>query len=163
MKEVKAIAKNVRSTARKTRIPADAVRGMNAGLALDVLKYMTKGAALDVRKVVASAMANAVENEKMDASKLIISQIFVDPAFTIKRFRPQSKGRVRSILKRNCHITVFVTDGSAVAPKEAKSKVAKETVKAESTEIKPVAKKETKKAVSKEAKPVKKVTKSTKK
>lgn len=163
MKEVKAVAKNVRSSARKARIPADAVRGMNALYALDVLKFTPKKAAHDVRKVVASAVANAVNNEEMKAEDLTISKVFVDEAFTYKRWRPESKGRARGIMKRNCHITVYVTDQPQVDSKAAKAEQKQEQKAEEKKEEKPkAAKKETKKAEKKpkaEKKETKKTTK----
>ncbi len=165
MKEVKAVAKNVRGSARKARIPAAAVRGMRAEKALDVLKYMPRRAAHDVRKVVASAVANAVHNEGMESDKLIISKIHVDEAFTMKRYRPESKGRVRAIMKRNSNITVYVTDGAAEESKtkEVKAEKKSEEKKTESKKVeskKAEPKKKTKPAAKKAA--AKKETKSTK-
>lgn len=155
-KEIKAQAKNTDSSAQKARIVADAVRGMNALYALDVLKFMRKGAAHDVRKVVKSAIANAEHNESMNPEELVISQIFVDEGITYKRFRPESKGRVRRIMKRNSHITVIVSDKK---DKSEGLKVSEEVKEAKSTtktttDKKPkAAKKETKKTKAKTAKP----------
>ena len=147
--KVKAQAKYVKGSPIKARLVADAVRGMDASAALVQLKYMQKKAAHDVYKVVASAVANATHNNKMDASKLFISSIMIDEAPTFKRFRPESKGRARRILKRNCHITVYVEEKAAVVADTKSVKAEKPATK--KSETKAEAKPATKKPATKKA------------
>jgi large subunit ribosomal protein L22 len=123
--EVRAQAKYISRSPRKMRPIADAIRGMKANLALANLKYMAKGGAADIYKVVASAVANATNNARMNADKLVISQIMIDVAPTFKRSRAESKGRSRRILKRNSHITVFVQEPGTDPVKPAKVAAAK--------------------------------------
>jgi large subunit ribosomal protein L22 len=99
MKTVKAIAKNVRGSVRKARIPAMVVEGMYVDEALPVLKYMPKRAALNVYKVVNSARANAVNNFGMNPENLVITRVQVDKGMTLKRFRPKSRGNAAEIIK----------------------------------------------------------------
>jgi large subunit ribosomal protein L22 len=113
-KEVKAQAKYVKGSPRKARLVVNAVRGLPALQALDVLKYMPKGAAHKVRKVVQSALANATHNDNLAASDLVVSKIMVDSAPMFKRGRAESKGRYRKILKRNSHITVYLAKKGAI-------------------------------------------------
>lgn len=120
--KVKAVSKFVRGSARKARIPADVIRGMNANEALNVLKYMPKKAAHDVRKVVASAMANAKNNNGLDTSNLYITEIRVDEAAKFKRFREDSKGGYKPYVRKNCHITVVLEEMGVQTKEEVKSK-----------------------------------------
>ncbi|MCA9379013.1 50S ribosomal protein L22 [Candidatus Dojkabacteria bacterium] len=146
MSEIKAVAKNLRGSPRKARRVADAVRGKNALYAIEALRYMPNKSALDIRKVVQSAVANAVNNNGMNAETLIVKSIMVDSAFTIKRMRAQSRGRGRSILKRNCHITVLVDEPKAEKG-TAKAAAAPAEVKTEKKTAKKAETKETKKKV----------------
>lgn len=141
---IKAQGKYIGRSPRKIRLVADAVRGMNATLALASLKYMRKGGALDVYKVVASAVANATHNNKLNANELVITKIFIDEAPMYKRAIAQSKGRSRRILKRNSHITVIVSVPEKEQPKKEVAKAAK----AEKPAEKKVAKKTKPKKIS---------------
>lgn len=158
MSEVKAIAKNLRGSPRKARRVADAVRGKNALYAIEALRYMPNRSALDIRKVVQSAVANAVNNNGMNAETLVVKSIMVDTAFTIKRMRAQSRGRGRSIMKRNCHITVLVGEPGKQTENvvKAETKAEKQVeVKTESKSEKTTAKK---KIAAKATKPAKATT-----
>jgi large subunit ribosomal protein L22 len=152
-REVKAQAKYVTRSARKIRLVADAVRGMNANLALASLKFMPQGGAADVYKVVASAVANATHNHGLSGEKLIISKIMIDVAPTYKRIKAESKGRARRILKRNSHITVYVAEPVVTAKPAAKAVAKPESSEATTAEAaKPAAKKPVKKATKTETK-----------
>ncbi len=102
--------KNARHSAQKCRLVADLVRGLQVSKALNVLQHVQKRAALLVKQTLESAIANAENNFGADIDELRISSIFVDNAPMFKRFRARAKGRGARILKRNCHITVGVTD-----------------------------------------------------
>jgi len=108
--EVSAIAKYVRLSPQKARLHADQVRTLPVERAIDLLKYSNRKAALPVLKTLESAIANAEHNENADIDELWIRQIMVDEAPTMKRFRARAKGRGTRIFKRNCHITVSVSD-----------------------------------------------------
>lgn len=108
--EVYAKARMIRLSPQKARLVADQVRGKDVGKALDILNFSTtKGAAL-IRKVLESAIANAENNEGADVDELRVSRIFVDEGPTLKRLRVRARGRADRIFKRNCHVTVAVTD-----------------------------------------------------
>lgn len=108
MFEVKAVHRYARSSAQKARLVADQVRGMPVQKALDLLKFSPRKAAVLIRKVVMSAVANAVNNENLDADSLVISRIMVDEGPSLKRIMPRAKGRADRIVKRTSHITVYV-------------------------------------------------------
>jgi large subunit ribosomal protein L22 len=101
-------ARYVRVGPRKVRRVIDLVRGMRAADALDVLRFSPQSASEDVYKVVASAMANAEHNERLDRDSLWISEAYVDEGPTLKRFRPRAQGRAYRVRKRTSHITVVV-------------------------------------------------------
>jgi large subunit ribosomal protein L22 len=104
----RAQARYVRVGPRKVRRVIDLVRGMRAADALDVLRFAPQAASEDVYKVVASAMANAEHNERLDRDALWISEAYVDEGPTLKRFRPRAQGRAYRVRKRTSHITVVV-------------------------------------------------------
>jgi large subunit ribosomal protein L22 len=159
---VKSIAKNVKGSARKARIPARVVLGMKVEQALPVLQFMEKAAAKDVYKVVKSAAANAEHNFKLNAADLVIESIVVDDGFKLKRNKAGSRGGPIFFDRRYCHITVKLSDQKALpaVPASGKEKaekaksVKKEVVENEVKAEKPATKKiqqnaDTKKKVSK--------------
>lgn len=106
--EVHANAKNVRRSARKVRLVADAVRGRNVEEALALLRFMPQHAARDVEKVIKSAAANAENNYDLDLGGLTVYRISIDEGVTLKRFKPGAHGRVKPRLKRSSRISVVV-------------------------------------------------------
>ena len=104
----KATAKYVRSSASKARAVLDLIRGLDVKSADEVLQFTDRHIARDVRKVLASAVANAVNNDDQDADELFVVACFADEGPTLRRFRPRARGRATRINKRTCHITVIV-------------------------------------------------------
>ncbi|HEV8335581.1 MAG TPA: 50S ribosomal protein L22 [Candidatus Polarisedimenticolia bacterium] len=95
------------SSAQKTRLVVDLIRGKRVEEALATLRVTKKGVAKDVSKVVASAVANArVKKEDVDVDRLFISRATVDGGPSLKRIRPAPMGRAFRILRRSCHITI---------------------------------------------------------
>jgi large subunit ribosomal protein L22 len=119
----RASAKYHRSSASKVRVVLNLVRNQNVRAADEILQFTDREAARVVRKVLASAVANAVTNDNLDADDLFIKACFADEGPTLKRFRPRAKGRAGKIMKRTCHITVIVDRMSdeALAVREAKT------------------------------------------
>ena len=62
-----------------------------------------------VGKVLASAVANAVHNDGLDAEELFVSACYADEGSTLKRWRPRARGRATRIRKRTSHITIIVS------------------------------------------------------
>lgn len=104
----KATARYVRSSATKARAVLDLIRGLDVVAADEVLQFTDRHIAHDVRKVLASAVANAVNNDYQDAEELVVIACFADEGPTLRRFRPRARGRATRINKRTCHITVVV-------------------------------------------------------
>ena len=108
--QARCIAKYVRLSPQKCRLVADQIRSLPVQKAIDTLAFSRKKGAAIVKKVLDSAIANAEHNEGADIDRLWVSQIMVDEAPSLKRFRARAKGRGSRIIKRNCHITVAVSD-----------------------------------------------------
>jgi ribosomal protein L22 len=67
---VKAQARYVRCSARKARLVLEHIRGKQAAEATAILAFATRAAAKDAGKVLASAIANAENNNGYDADDL---------------------------------------------------------------------------------------------
>jgi large subunit ribosomal protein L22 len=115
----RAVARHVRVSPMKARRVVDLVRGLPAKEALTVLKFAPQAASEQVYKVLASAVANAENNERLDPDSLLVRAAFVDEGPTLKRFRPRAQGRAYRIRKRTCHITIEVESVVAAAPRRA--------------------------------------------
>ncbi len=98
----------IRSSASKVRVVLNLIRGKDVRSADQILQFTDREAARLVRKVLASAVANAVNNDELDPDDLYVKACFADEGPTLKRFRPRAKGRAGRINKRTCHITVVV-------------------------------------------------------
>jgi len=96
-------------SASKARVVLNLVRNEDVNTAREILAGTTREAAGVIGKVLASAVANAVTNDGMNADELYISAAFADEGITMKRFTPRARGRAGKILKRSCHITVIVS------------------------------------------------------
>jgi len=97
-----------RSTASKARQVLDLIRGLDVRQADQVLQFTEREVARTIRKALASAVANAVNNDGQDADELKVVACFADEGPTLRRFRPRARGRAMRIRKRTCHITVIV-------------------------------------------------------
>jgi large subunit ribosomal protein L22 len=168
----RAVARHVRVSPMKARRVVDLVRGLPAKEALTVLKFAPQAASEQVYKVLASAVANAENNERLDPDSLLVRAAYVDEGPTLKRFRPRAQGRAYRIRKRTCHITIEVesvmpsatgrrpapakgTAAKAAPAKASKATAAEEvevtTAEAETTEAPPAKKAPAKKAPAKKA------------
>jgi len=110
----RAVARYVRISPTKARRVVNLVRGLPAQEALTVLKFAPQAASQTVYKVLASAIANAENNERLDPESLLVRAAYVDEGPTFKRYRPRAQGRAYRIRKRTCHITIEVE--SVLAP-----------------------------------------------
>ena len=108
--EVKATAKTLRIPPRKARLVIDLIRGKNADEAAAILRFTPNVAAEAMAKVLKSAVANAVNNNKMDEEKLYVKTCYVNEGVTLKRFMPRAKGSASAIHKRTSHITIVVAE-----------------------------------------------------
>ena len=111
--EFKATHRYARMSARKARLVVDIIRGQTVNRALDDLAHDKHRASRYVRKVLASAVANALQNPEVRASRLVVSRAYVNGGPLLLgrlRYRPGPMGRAMPIRKRTCHIHLAVTD-----------------------------------------------------
>jgi large subunit ribosomal protein L22 len=99
----------VRMSAYKAREVLDLIRGREMQQADEILQFCERDAAIVVRKCLASAAANAANNDLIDPEELYVAACFADEGPTLKRWRPRARGRATRIRKRTCHITVIVS------------------------------------------------------
>jgi large subunit ribosomal protein L22 len=103
-----AVARFVRVSPTKARRVIDLVRGKSVAEALDILRWAPQAASEPVAKVIASAAANAQNNNGLDPATLVVATVYADGGPTAKRIRPRAQGRAFRIRKRTSHITVVV-------------------------------------------------------
>ena len=104
----RASARAIRMSASKARVVLDLIRGLDVVSADQVLQFTEGEAARVVRKVLASAVANAVNNDSLEAESLFVRACYADEGPTMRRFSPRARGRATRINKRTCHITIVV-------------------------------------------------------
>ena len=128
----------VRSTYRFARISAFKARevtreiqGLPASDALNLLRFVPKKAAGLVRKTLASAVANAENNNNLNLENLVIQEAVVGEGPTAKRFQPKARGSAGPIRKRTSHIRIILTDEIEIKRREQRDR--KKSKKSSST------------------------------
>jgi len=114
-------ARFVRVSPRKARRVIDLVRGRSVADALDILRWAPQAASEPVAKVIASAAANAQNNNGLDPATLVVATVYADEGPTAKRIRPRAQGRAFRIRRRTSHITVVVESRPVKDQRSAKS------------------------------------------
>jgi large subunit ribosomal protein L22 len=105
---VKATARYVRVAPNKARQVVAHIRGLGVAEARRVLLLSPKGVAEQILKTLDSAIANAEQNNDLDADDLVVSAATVDEGPTLKRFQPRAMGRAYRVRKRTSHIMIAV-------------------------------------------------------
>jgi large subunit ribosomal protein L22 len=101
-------ARFVRVSPSKARRVIELVRGKPVSEALEILRWAPQAASQPVAKVIASAAANAENNNGLDPATLVVATVYADDGPTAKRIRPRAQGRAFRIRRRTSHITVVV-------------------------------------------------------
>lgn len=112
--EVSAKNNMIRIAARKVRLVADLIRNKKITNAIAILKNTNKRSSKILLKLLNSALANAVENNGLEADSLFISKILVNEGKTLKRMHPRAHGRAYSILKRSSKVEITLSDNKAI-------------------------------------------------
>ena len=108
--EAYAIHKSAMIAPRKARMTLDLIRGKDVQTAQGILSTTNTKASRLISKVLASAIANAVNNNGADEKSLVISECFINPGPVYKRMKFGSRTKVDRRDKRTSHITVKVSD-----------------------------------------------------
>lgn len=98
----------IRTSARKLRLLVPLAKDLPPEKALTVLEQSPQRATLPLIKTIKQAVANAVNNLKLEEKDLTVKNILIGEGPTYKRWRPAARGRARPILKRTSHITVIL-------------------------------------------------------
>lgn len=105
---MKAQLNGVRISPKKTNIVAGLVRGKSVVDALNILKFTPKKASAHLYKAIASAAANAEENDGKSRDTLMVESIIINKGPVMKRFLPSTRGRALPLAKPTTHIKVFL-------------------------------------------------------
>ena len=108
--EVKALTKFARMSDKKVREISREIQGLNAAEALEILKLVPRKSAKLVAKTLASAIANAENNNGLSAANLTIKSAIGNQGIAFKRFRPVARGSAHPIRKRTSHISIVLSD-----------------------------------------------------
>ena len=92
--EARAIAKTLRVSPIKERLVIDLIRGKDVNVAINTLNNRNKKSSLLVLKTLNSAIANAVNNFKMDQNKLYVKEARVDAGPVMKRHMFDSRSHI---------------------------------------------------------------------
>jgi len=119
--QVKSTYRFARISAFKAREVTREIQGLPATDALDLLRFVPKKAAGLVRKTLASAVANAENNNNLNVSNLVVQEAVVGEGPTFKRFQPKARGSAGPIRKRTSHIRIILTDEIEIKRREKKA------------------------------------------
>jgi large subunit ribosomal protein L22 len=145
--EVKAELRYAKISAFKVREVTREIQGLPAEQALEIVRLIPKKAARMIGKTLASAIANAENNENEEgkvlrAANLVIKEAVAGEGPTLKRMHTRARGGGARINKRTSHIKIILTEAEPIAEKPKKPKSAKAS-KAKGSPKKTVSTKET--------------------
>ena len=109
-KEALAVGTTIRGSAQKLNLVAALIRNKKVEDALNILSFSRKGMAVDARKVLASAIANAENNHKLDVDALIVAEASVGKSIMMKRFHTRGRGKSTRILKPISRLRIVVRE-----------------------------------------------------
>ena len=99
-----------RVSVQKACFVLDAIRGKDVQSALALLTYNPRYASSIIKKLLESAIANAENNNGMNADNLYIAECYANKGSTMKRVRPRAQGRAYRIEKRMSNITIVLDE-----------------------------------------------------
>ena len=106
--EVSALGQHICMSAHKARRVIDQIRGRSYEETLMILELMPYRACYPIFKLIYSAAANARHNMGFNEANLIISKAEVNEGATVKKLKPQARGRGYLIKRSTCHITIVL-------------------------------------------------------
>ena len=141
--DIKAEHSYAKFSAFKVREVTREIQGLPAEQALEIVRLIPKKAAQLIGKVLATAIANAennnnTENKTLRAANLVIKQAIAGEGPTMKRMHTRARGGGARINKRSAHIKIILTEAEPVAEKPKKAKSVKKSKPAQTTPVKAV-------------------------
>ena len=110
--QVQAYTKHARMSPRKVRDITRAIQGRNAAEAAEILRFIPRKSARLVGKTLASAIANAENNNNLSSHALKVESAIVEQGPAFKRFRPAARGSAHPYKKATSHIRIVLSDDS---------------------------------------------------
>ena len=104
----RAVLSSYHASAYKFREVLDLIRGRDIKTAREILAGLERDVARVIGKLLDSAVANAVNNDRISESDLFVASCYADEGPTMKRFRARARGRAGALRKRTAHVTVIV-------------------------------------------------------
>lgn len=145
--EVKAEHRYAKISAFKVREVTREIQGLPAEQALEIVRLIPKKSARLIGKVLASAIANAENNNNLRASNLVIKTAVAGEGPTLKRMHTRARGSGSRVNKRTAHIKITLTEAEPIAEKPVKAKpVKKDKTKPSPKSAKPAPEPETSQA-----------------
>ena len=104
---------SLRIAPRKVRLIADTLRGLSVLEAEAQLLLRPQRSAKPLLQLLRSAVANARNNKKMDATKLFIKTLLVNQGTMLKRFMPRAQGRATPIHKKMSNVLLTLEEATS--------------------------------------------------
>jgi large subunit ribosomal protein L22 len=109
--DVQALTRNARMSPKKVREVARTIQGRKATEALAYLTLVPRKSARLLAKTLASAIANAENNNNLSADSLVVKFALVENGPVLKRFKAGAKGTAMPRRKKMSHLRIIVSDG----------------------------------------------------
>src|SRR5476649_1534 len=123
--DVKAEHRYAKISAFKVREVTREIQGLPAEASLEIVRLIPKKSARLIGKVLASAIANAENNNNLRAVNLVVKEAIAGEGPTLKRMHTRARGGGARINKRTAHIKIILTEAEPVAEKPARKAKAK--------------------------------------
>nr|YP_010601748.1 ribosomal protein L22 [Shivparvatia glanduligera]WAM61324.1 ribosomal protein L22 [Shivparvatia glanduligera] len=108
--DVYALGQYIPMSVHKARRVIDQIRGRSYEETLMILELMPYRACYPIFKLIYSAASNASHNKGFNKADLIIFKAEVNKGTTMKKLKPQARGRSYLIKRPTCHITIVLKD-----------------------------------------------------
>ena len=99
-----------RVSVQKACFVLDSIRGKDLQTALGIVTYNPRYASSLIEKLLKSAIANAENNNGMNAENLYEEECYASQGPIMKRVKPRAQGRAYRIEKRMSHITIVLNE-----------------------------------------------------
>jgi large subunit ribosomal protein L22 len=132
--KVHATLTNLRIAPRKVRLVTHSIIGVDARESLLQLEKQVKKSSKPILDLLKSAMANAVNNNGLDAANLYVFEIRVGDGLRLKRWLPRAFGRATPLLHRGSNVTIILEE-KIEGKNRTQKKAAKEIVTVKEADI----------------------------
>jgi len=111
--EVQALTRYARMSPKKMREVTRIIQGRKAAEAVAYLALIPRKSARIIAKTLRSAIANAENNNNLQADNLTIKFALIDNGPVLKRFKAGARGTAMPRRKKMSHIRIVLSDGNS--------------------------------------------------